>query len=170
MDKVITTALLIIVSMITAMVLFNAAFPAVIEGSNALSSMADQAQDEIRSEITIIHSSGELDHTGWWQDTNSNGLFDVFVWVKNTGLTRIRSLEHIDVFFGQEGNFTRIPHSSQAEGMYPHWSWELENSASWSPAATLRIVIHHNAPLSPGRFFIRIAAPNGTTDDAGLSM
>ncbi|MBK9613759.1 hypothetical protein [Candidatus Amarobacter glycogenicus] len=42
---------------------------------------------------------GELDSSSWWQDTNGDGDFDVFAWVKNVGETRIVALEQTDVFF-----------------------------------------------------------------------
>ncbi|MCA9912765.1 MAG: hypothetical protein KC496_05435 [Anaerolineae bacterium] len=170
MDKTITTALLIIISMATALVLFNAAFPAVVEGSDALQSMAAHSEDQIRSQIQVIHLVGELDGSGWWQDTNANGLFDVFAWVKNTGLTRFNALDEIDVFYGAEGNFVRIPHQSDAGGSYPYWSWQIENATEWVPSATLRVTIHYNAPQPSGRYFFRITTPNGTSDDEIVSM
>jgi len=170
MDKTITTALLIIISMATALVLFNAAFPAVVEGSDALQSMAANSEEQIRSQLSIIHIVGELDASGWWHDTNSNGQFEVFAWVKNIGLTRFTALDEMDVFYGQEGNFVRIPHQSDAGGSYPHWTWQLENAAEFVPSATVRITIRYSAAQAPGRYFFRITAPNGVSDDEIVSM
>ncbi len=169
MDKTITTALLIIISMATALVLFNAAFPAVVEGSDALQSMAAHSEEQLRSQLEIIHVVGEMTTSGW-QDTNGNGQFEIFAWVKNTGLTRFTALDEMDVFYGREGNFVRIPHQSDAGGSYPYWTWTLENATQWVPSATLRITIHYSAAQPAGRYFFRITAPNGTSDDEIVSM
>ncbi|MBI5671463.1 MAG: hypothetical protein HZC41_26015 [Chloroflexi bacterium] len=170
MDKTITTALLIVVSMVMALMLFNVAYPAVIEGGDAIASMANRADQRMKSQIVIIHAAGELDSSGWWQDTNGNGDFDVFVWVKNVGAARIIGLERMDVFFGAEGNFTRIPHQSTAGGSYPYWTAQVENEADWNPTATLKITIHYQLALSSGRYFTKVIIPSGVSSDYYLGM
>lgn len=170
MDKTITTALMIVISMVTAMMLFNAVYPAVMEGGDAIASMANRTDEQLRSHINIIHSAGELDASGWWQDTNSNGDFDVFIWVKNTGDTRIIALERLDVFFGQEGNFARIPHESQAAGSYPYWTATIENSPEWVPTATLKISIHYQIPLGSARYFMKVVSPAGISAESFMGL
>lgn len=170
MDKAITTVFLIAISMVLAILLFNAAYPAVIDSSSAMVSMASRADDRLKSQISIIHAAAELDGDGWWQDTNGNGYFETFVWVKNVGDTRVIGLENIDVFFGPEGNFSRIPHESVSAGAYPYWNWQLENAAEWTPTATLRISIHYSFPLAAGRYFLKVTLPNGISDDYYLGL
>ncbi len=165
MDKVITTAMLIIISMVMSVALFNAAYPAVIDSSQAINEMAGRAEDRLQSQIEIIHVAGELDQNGWWQDVNGNGYFDVFVWVKNVGGTRIFPTENVDVFFGPEGNFARIPLASQAGAAYPRWSGQIENGAEWTPAATLKLTLAYELPLAAGRYFVKVTAPNGISDE-----
>jgi archaellum component FlaG (FlaF/FlaG flagellin family) len=169
-DKTIVTAMLIIIGMIMAVALFNAAYPAIISGGDAMANMANRADDRLRSQVEIIHAAGELNSSGWWQDTNSNGYFDAFVWVKNVGSTRIVALESTDVFFGPEGNFARISHEGNAHGAYPNWSWQIENGTEWTPTATLKISIHYALPLEQGRYFIKIVIPNGIADDYFMGM
>ena len=165
MDKTITTALLIIISMIMALMLFNSAYPAIVEGGGAIANLAYRAEDRMRTRIAMLHIAGELDSSGTWQDCNMNGEFDVFIWVKNIGSTRLVGFEQVDVFFGPEANFTRIPHENQAAGSYPYWTATVEGSTDWIPTATLRITVHYATPLSSGRHFIRISTPNGVTVD-----
>ncbi len=165
MDKVITTALLIVIGMVLAVTLFNAAYPAVMDSGQAISDMAGRTQDRMQSQIEIIHVAGELDSSGWWQDVNGNGYFDVLVWVKNVGSTRIFPIESADVFFGPEGNFARIPQASQAGEAYPRWTGQIENGSEWAPTTTLKIAIAYELPLPAGRYFIKVAAPNGVFDD-----
>ena len=164
MDKVITTALLIVVGMVLAVVLFNSAYPAVTDSGQAISVMAGRADDRLKSQIVIIHVAGEKDG-GWWQDVNGNGYFDVFAWVKNVGTTRIFPLQAMDVFFGPEGDFVRIPEASQAGQSYPRWTGQVENGSEWTPTATLKITVSYAQPLPAGRYYIKVTAPNGVFAD-----
>jgi archaellum component FlaG (FlaF/FlaG flagellin family) len=169
MDKTITTALLIVISMIMVVLLFNAAYPAILQGSDAITNMTDRAEERMKTEISVIHAAGELDADGFWANTNGNSSFEVFVWVKNVGSTRLTAVEQSDVFFGREGNFARIPYSAGG-GSYPYWSWELENATAWTPTATLKITIHYGVPQSPGRYFIKVILPSGVSSDYFLGM
>jgi hypothetical protein len=170
MDKVITTAMLIVISMVMALMLFNVAYPAIIQGGDAIVSMAGRVEDRMKSQIAIIHAGGELDEDGWWQDVNNNGQFDVFLWIKNVGDSRITALDSLDIFFGPEGNFARIPYQSSAGGSTPYWSWDVENGTEWAPTTTLRVTIHYSAALSTGRYFAKVTVPSGVWDDYYLGM
>lgn len=170
MDKAITSALLIVVSMLMALMLFNVAYPAVVEGGDAITNMSSRAEERMRSQIEIIHAVGELDSDGWWQDTDGSGRFETFIWVKNIGSSRINGVENMDIFFGEEGAFVRIPHQNQAGGVFPYWSASLENAPHWDPTATLKLTIHLGSPAGSGRYFIRVTTPNGISDDHFLSM
>ncbi len=165
MDKAITTALLIIVSMMMVIMLFNIAYPAVISGGEAMVGMTNRVEDRMNQQVNIIHITSELDHHGTWQDEGS-GQFEVFAWVKNVGSARIAPFEQLDIFFGLEGNFARIPHQSAANGSYPHWTGHIENNSNWDPTASLRITINYGAaPLAQGRYFMKVVTPSGVSDD-----
>lgn len=169
MDKTITTALLIVVGMVMTVVLFNSAYPAVIKGGDAIANMTDRADEQMKSQIAVIHAAAELDSDGWWQDTNANGQFEIFVWVKNIGDTRITGLEHMDVFFGPEGNFVRVPYQTPGAN-YPYWTAEVENSDEWVPTGTLKITIHYGFALSSGRYFVKVFTPTGVSSEYFLGM
>ncbi len=151
MDKVITTTLLIIVSVVCAVLVFNAAYPAVIQSSDAMTNMAIRVDDRLKSQIEIIHATG----------SGSNA----FIWVKNVGSLRIIPIESCDVFFGPEGNFARIPYGSGAT----YWTYEVENASEWTPTATLKITIVNGGPLS-GRYFVKVTIPNGISDEDYFSV
>lgn len=153
-----------------SLMLFNVAYPAVIEGGSAISSMSSRAQDQMRSQILIIHAAGELDMDGWWQDTNGSGQFETFVWVKNIGSTRIDGIDSADIFFGPEGAYNRIPSEAEAGSVPPYWSASLENAPNWDPAATLKITLHFGSPLDAGRYFIKVTTASGVSDNDYLSM
>jgi hypothetical protein len=171
MDKTITTALLIVVSMIMVVLLFNAAYPAVQQGSDALSSMANGVADRMRNQISVIHANAEpIDDVGWWTDVNGNGTYDAYGWVKNTGNATVNAIDRVDVFFGQEGNFSRIPYRVDGTTPLPNWTWDVENDTNWVPTATLQIAIHYQAPISKGRYFLKVTLPNGVSSDYFLGI
>ena len=115
MDKVITTTFLIIVSVVCAVLVFNAVYPAVIRSSDAMTSMTIRVDDRLKSQIEIIHATG----------SGSNA----FIWVKNVGSLRIIAIQSCDVFFGPEGNFARILHDDETEDL-PYWEYEVEGNGS----------------------------------------
>ncbi len=164
MDKTITTAFMVIVSVVASVMVFNALYPAIVQSNNAMIVMKTRLDDRLQSEVEIIHASGELDGTGTWQDVNGDGRFNSFIWVKNIGASRISALERIDLFYGPEGNFSRIPHQNNAGGSFPYWTATVENDTDWNPTATLKITIHYNSTLASGRYYIRIVTPNGIED------
>ena len=170
MDKTITTALFIAASMIMVLVLFNVAYPAVIEGADSVSRMAKSVADRMSYQVAIVHASAELDSDHQWQDGNSNSQFDVFAWIKNTGAARITALDRMDVFFGREGNYVRIPNESEAGASTIYWTWSIENDSEWLPTATLQIDIHNSVPLATGRYFMRVILPNGVSSEYFLGI
>lgn len=150
MDKAIITTFMLIAGIITAVLVFNVVYPAAVQGSDAMAQMERRIDDRMKSQIKIVHASG--------QSTDS----DVSVWVKNVGSVRVAAIERIDVFFGPEGDFTRIPYDSGS----PHWEYELENDSAWNPSATLKILIRYGAGMpSAGRHFLKVVLPNGVSDE-----
>ncbi|OUC08928.1 hypothetical protein RY27_06080, partial [Litorilinea aerophila] len=73
MDKAITTALMLIVSVVVSVMVFNTVYPAVNQSSAALVGMRGRIDDRLKSQVEIIHATGELDKDGAWQDINGNG-------------------------------------------------------------------------------------------------
>ena len=163
--------MLTIAGIASAAAILNAIFPALNRSSGALIAASSQVDDRLKSDIEIIHAVGELDSAGAWDDTNSNGLFDIFMWVKNVGSTRILAIDQTDVFVGTTSTFTRIPHETEVEaGEYPRWTYTLENSTEWDSRATLKITVLYNATQSQGNYDVKIIIPNGVSDEHFFSM
>lgn len=101
MDKAITTILLTIAGVVSVMVIMNAIYPALGRSTSAVIDAAGTAGERIRSQLSIIHAAGELDTSGVWDDTNADGNFDVFIWVKNVGTSRVLGIERLDLFLGR---------------------------------------------------------------------
>lgn len=170
MEKTITTAFMVIISIIVSVMVYNAVYPAAVQGSDALRNMRGRMDERIRSQVAIVHVAAELDEDGAWHDTNGDARFNVFVWSKNVGSSRISAITQTDLFFGPDGNFMRIPHKDAAVGSFPHWEWTVEGEDAWNPSTTLRITIHYAAPLPRGRYFVKIVLPTGISDETFLSL
>ena len=158
MDKVITTALLIIAGIICALFLFNSVYPMVNRSSQAMVSLADKIDERMKSRISIVHAASTADRK------------TVYIWVKNTGSSRITSIEESDVFFGKEDNFNRVPYVDDAGGSYPRWEYSLENGTEWTTGITLKITITYDSDPGTGTYFVKIVIPNGISDEYYFSM
>ncbi|MHB0856077.1 MAG: hypothetical protein ACYC5M_00735 [Anaerolineae bacterium] len=169
MDKAIVTTLMIIASVICAVLVFRSVLPAVATSGDVVAGAQARLQDRVRTDIQVIHAAAERDTSGW-RDTNANGVFDVFVWVKNVGSARVSALDASEVFFGPEGSYQRIPHISQAGGNYPAWEGEVEDGGPWDPSRTLRFTIHCPEVLAAGRYYINIVLTNGVADNYYMGM
>lgn len=169
MDKAVTTVLLTIAGVVSVMVIMNSIYPAIGRSTGAVIDAASTADERIRSQLSIIHAAGELDSTGAWNDTNSDGDFDVFIWVKNVGDSRIVAIEELDLFFGQEGDFSRYPYVDDAGGL-PYWTYQIENDTEWGPKATLKVNLNFASPLSQGTYLDKVVLPIGISDEHFFSM
>jgi hypothetical protein len=171
--------LLTIAGVVSVLTIFNTMLPAVARSGGAIAGSAAKIDDRIKSQIRIVHATGELDAAKLWQDTNSDGDFDHFFWVKNVGAARLGALEEIDVFHGAQGNFSRIPYVTDAGGAFPRWTFVLENDTEWIPTATLKIIIHSTAPCSPApcsapslskTYLVKVTTPSGVSDEHFYSL
>ena len=158
MDKVITTTLLILAGIVCTLFIFNSVFPMINRSSQAMISMGQSIDERFQSRISIVHAANSADRK------------TVYVWVKNVGSVRIVSIEESDVFFGHEGDFSRISHVDNAGGTYPQWQYALENADEWSTGATLKITITYDMDPGAGTYYIKVVIPNGISDEYYFSM
>lgn len=161
MDKAISTVLLIIAGMVATLVVVRSAYPAVVRGGNSIVNVTQRMNERIETQISIVFATGELNSSGTWVDTDNDGYFDVSVWVKNVGSSRILGITDLDVFYGNAGSFRRIPYVEDANGSFPNWSYTLENDTEWKSMATLKISIHFTSAQSSGTYLVKVIAPSG---------
>jgi archaeal flagellar protein FlaG len=158
LDKTITTALLIIAGIICSIFLFNSVYPMISRSSAAMVSMTEKIDDRMQTQVDIVHAAST---------TNRE---TVYLWVKNVGSSRITSIEQSDIFLGPEGNFVRIPYSTEAEGSYPQWSYVIENDTEWKTGATIKITISYSSPPDSGTYFVKVVMSNGISAEYYFSM
>jgi flagellar protein FlaG len=137
---------------------FNSVYPMVNRSSQAMVSMAEQVDERMKTRISIVHAANSANRT------------TVFLWAKNIGTQRIVAIDDCDLFFGQEGNFQRIPYSSNVSGIYPRWDYNLENYTEWQTSATLKLTIVFSSDPGAGTYFAKFILPNGISDEYYFSM
>lgn len=155
--------------MVAAVVVINATYPAIVRSSNSIVEISSHMEDRIQSQIKIVYATGELNSNGVWQDTNSDGYFDVTVWVKNVGASRILGLDQMDVFLGKAGYFARIPYVTDAGSSYPRWSYTLENGTEWTTTVTVKIAIHYSSAQTSDTYVVKVVTPSGAYDERYFS-
>lgn len=144
--------MLTIAAIVSIVAVINAVLPSVSRTSGALVSASGVVQDRISSQIDVIHATG--------QDGNPAAQ----VWVKNIGASSIEPMSRVDVFFGPNDNFQRIPQGT-AGCTAPCWEYAFENSTLWDATATLHITVHAAANLATGTtYYIKVVTPNGIAD------
>ena len=99
----------------------------------------------------------------------SDNATDVDVWVKNVGTVDIATIDHSDVFFGEEGNFERVTYGGETP---PYWGYQIEGGNSvWRPTITIKTTIHLASSLSSGTtYLVKMVIPNGISDQLTFSV
>ena len=152
------------------MLVINAVFPAITRSSNSIVRIAERVDDRIQTQVSIVYAAAELDENGIWQDTDSDTYFDVWIWVKNVGSSRILGVDQTDVFFGTEGDFERVPHSTDAGASYPQWTYVIENGSEWNNTATVKLTLHYSTTLASDTYTLKVVTPSGAYDSHFFSF
>ena len=154
MEKVIATALLVIASIIAAIALINAVLPALGKTSSALVTANSEAAARIKTDVDIIHSTGDTSGT-------------VTVWVKNVGTQIIRSVADSDVILTKPSSVTRLPYVSGCSSEC--WDYTLEDNASgWTKAVTVKFTL--TTGVAAGSYNVSVAVPNGVSATKDFSV
>ncbi len=130
-SEVISSALLMIATIVATVALINAVIPSIYSMSGSITSVTHNVNEQMKTDVKFIYETAD----------DSNHLT---AWVKNTGQTQLAltNFNHTDVFFGDaNGVMTRAQLNSTE---YPNWSFTLENDngdGQWDPGETLRIDI-----------------------------
>ena len=135
-----------------------------------MSRVGAKLDERIESQIKTVYATAELDESGVWQDTNNNSDFDIDIWVKNIGVSRIIGVDQTDIFFGVTGDFARIPHTTDASGGYPRWSYTLENGTEWTSSVTVKLTILYDSSISSDEYFVKVITPAGASDQHYFSF
>ena len=154
MAQTITTAMLVIASLIAAIALINAVLPALGRSASALSSANSEAAKRIKTDIDVIYATG-----------NTSGT--ITIWVKNVGTQTIRSVESSDIIINKPGGVSRLSYVSGCSSEC--WDYTLEdNASSWSTAVTVKFTV--TTTVATGSYSVSVAAPTGVTAVTDFSV
>lgn len=155
MEKAITTAMLVIASIVAAIALINAVLPALGKSSSALAVANSEAAKRIRTDVEIIHSTGDVSGT-------------ITVWVKNIGTQVIKSVKSSDIIVTKpSGTVARLPYVSGCSSEC--WDFTLEDSApDWTTAVTVKFTL--TTSVATGSYSISVAVPNGISATKDFSV
>lgn len=130
--EVITSAILVIVSVIAAVAFVNAVLPSVYGLSDSYNSVAHNMEDQFKTDIDIIFIYSEEDN--------------VSVWIKNVGSSSIplSQLKYCDVFIISSSNYWNPGFESNST---PSWKYTLENGDgnTWNRGETIKASIELGA-------------------------
>jgi hypothetical protein len=160
MDKVITTALLIIASVAAAIALINAVIPAMSESTSALVAANSSAADRIRTDIEVVHVAS---------DTSPGGEDQIIVWVKNVGPNKILSIESSDIFLNMPSTVKQLSHGSSSGAEY--WDYTIENGTEWTRGVTIKMTAHlANGSVTSGTYSVSVSLYNAVTAIKDFSL
>ena len=155
MDKVITTTLLVIASIVAALALTNAVLPATGKSAGALITANKYAAERIKTDIAIVHATG---------DATDN---EVTVWVKNIGTQSIRPINSSDVFLTTPTNVLRLPYVASCASEC--WDYSIEGGgANWIQAVTVKFII--KTSVATGNYNVSVAVANAVEADKDFSV
>ena len=159
MNSVITTALLMMASVVAAMALINAFLPALGRSTSALVVANSEAAARIKTDLEIIYSTGDTGGT-------------VTAWVKNVGTQVIRSIKDSDVIIikpSAAGGVKRLSYVAGCTSPSECWDFTIEDSkTAWTTAVTVKFVL--TTTVTSGSYTISIAVPNGITATKDFSV
>lgn len=155
MEKAITSAMLIIASVVAALALINAVIPAMGKSASALATANSQTADRIRTDIEIIHATGN-DST----DT-------ITVWVKNVGSKVIKPVTSSDIILITPTTVSSLPYVSGCTSEC--WDYSLEGGASeWTKWVTVKFTL--KTSVETGLYTVTLSSPNAASATKDFSV
>ena len=161
MEKAITSAILIIASIIAATALINAVLPAASKSAGALLNANTASANRIRTDIEIVHATGNA--------TSEK----ITVWVKNIGSTRIIPINASDIILeAPDGTVTRLPYTSGCNSGSPGcWDYAIEgSSADWIYTVTVRFILFPTTGVDSGVYSVTISVFNAVSATEDFSV
>ncbi len=143
-------------SVVATIALINAVIPALGKSSSSLVTANAAASDRIKTNIEIIHASG-----------NTTAKTVTF-WVKNIGTTAISDITSSDVILDTPTSVDRLTYTSGCA--LDCWDYTLEDGATdWVNSKTVKITIMLSS-LSTGLYTVQFNSFNGVSKDKDFSI
>jgi flagellar protein FlaG len=158
MEKAITTSLLIIASIVAALALINSVIPAMGRSASALATANSTTADRIRTDIEIIHATG---------DDSGNVIT---VWVKNVGTKKINAISSSDIILQTPSAVASVAYDSDCVSSGSEcWEYSLEGgAANWTQAVTVKFTL--KTAVTTGVYTVTISSPNSASATEDFSV
>lgn len=150
-QEVMSTALLMIATIIATVALVNAVFPSIYGTVGSISTVTNTVNDRMKTDMRIVYETATVDTP------------TLTVWIKNTGKVEVAgsSIEYSDVFFGDgTGPLTRATYDAGAN----MWVYEIENDDGdgfWGYGETIKVTITAADNFAAGDHRVRMVLYNG---------
>ena len=156
MGNSISSGLLLIASVVAALALINAVVPALGKSSSALVTANAAASDRIKTDIEIVHATGD------------SSAKTVTVWVKNIGTITIDDITASDIFLDTPSSVSRLSYTSGC--VSDCWDYALEGGATdWKNTETVKFTLTLSS-LTSGVYSVRVSVFNGVSADKDFSI
>lgn len=147
-----TTAMFLIVAVISAGVMVNAIFPVVHTFTQSVTSSSHSAEERISTDIKVINTYADA------------GDHDARIWIKNVGSSRIHEneLQKADIYIGAIGDFDRMTYN--VGGGDNTWRYTIEDDSNnyWDPMETITLDIESPKIPAEGQLvYFAFTMPNG---------
>jgi archaellum component FlaG (FlaF/FlaG flagellin family) len=160
----ISSAILMIATIIAASIFTAAALQQLYAFQNAFKDVSTRNEEMFSTSITII---------GETRGTLPDGPNTIILWVKNTGRTSFSltgTSWDLFITFPDE-TYKRFSYNSTT-GCSDCWNDKLLNdngNGVWDPSETIQITVH-TASVPAGSYEVRLALPNGVTCEDTFSL
>lgn len=161
-SEVISTALLMIATVVAAVALINAVFPSIYGMSDSIQSVTSNVNNRMQSEFQFIY------------ETPNPAGNSLTAWVKNTGETQVTpaELSDSDLFISNANGAMQMANLNSSTA--PSWTYTIENGNSngiWGPGETLEINLNANESFVTGNDYdIRLVLYNGAYCEDSFSV
>ena len=137
--------------------MINAVLPALGKSSSALATANSEAAARIKTDIEVIHATGDTAGT-------------ITVWVKNVGTQVVKLVKNSDVIITKPTAAGGVKRLSYVSGCSSEcWDYLIEdNAADWSRANTVKFTL--TTTVTSGSYTVSIAAPNGVSATKDFSV
>lgn len=155
MQQAISSALLIIASIVATIALINAVIPAAGKSAGALLMANSEAADRIRTDIEIVHAAGN-------SSTN-----EITVWVKNIGTKNIVPVKSSDIIVTTPSDVIRLPYEEACSSEC--WNFIIEEGGtSWTKAATVKFTLL--TAVVDGVYNVKVSVVNAVSATKDFSV
>lgn len=155
MEKAISSAMLIIASIVAVTALINAVIPAAGKSSGALLTANSEAADRINTDIAIVHATGN-------STTNT-----ITVWVKNIGNKNIDPVTSSDIIVTTPSDVLRLAYDSGCSDEC--WDYSIEEGGSdWDKSATVKFTL--STSVVTGVYNVKVSVVNAVSATKDFSV